>query len=185
MTKIDEFVKIIDNIYWLYLDSISSFNITNIRFSNFQIDFSKRNWKTIKELDLRDFNHWKGEFFKGKVLHKCTQWQFKERTKINGHNSNEIWILCIGMIYNYWEDFYREEIAKEKGVSKNDIISEIMGDLRILRISITHNRWIATNKITNTKIIKWINSWEKINISNDQFEEIIDAILIDMSNLNK
>jgi len=48
----------------------------------------------------------------------------------------------IVFLYTYWEDEIRPRLAKAKGIKTNQIISDIMGDLRILRHTILHTKAI-------------------------------------------
>ncbi len=185
MAKIDEFLQVVDDICGLYLDCISAIEVFRAQFVQFQKKTSVPLQKSIGELDLLKYSFGKGEPFKGKELHSCTQAEFKKRTEKNGKDSNLIARLCIVMIYNYWEDYFRQEIAKEQGKVKDELLSDIMGDLRYFRESIIHHRGIATKKIEKTKILKWFKTGQKINVNEEQFEEIIDRIKDEMGKLKK
>ena len=76
-------------------------------------------------------------------------------------------------IYQYWEDMYREEIARNMGICKNDLKVDVFGDLRIIRQSIIHNHGIATSDITKCKILKWFNQKQVIEIDSKMFEKIV------------
>lgn len=75
------------------------------------------------------------------------------------------------LIYQYWEEHYRELIAKEYGFSKNDLKIDIFGDLRNLRNSIIHHKGIEIDG--KYKILKWFKKDKEIKIDKEQFEEII------------
>jgi hypothetical protein len=45
-------------------------------------------------------------------------------------------------LFTYWEDETRPRLGKAKGVAPNEIVSSIMGDLRILRSAILHAKAI-------------------------------------------
>lgn len=49
-------------------------------------------------------------------------------------------------LYTYWEDEIRPRLAKAKGVKTNQITSDIMGDLRIIRHAILHTKAILQAK---------------------------------------
>ena len=185
MSKIDEFLQIVDDIYGLYLDCVNAIWVFRVKFVQFQKDNSIKLGKSIEELDSRKQTFGKGKPFEGKELHSCTQGEFKKRTKKNGKDSNLIARLCVVMIYNYWEDYFRQEIAKEKGKEKDELTSDIMGDLRYFRESIIHYRGTAIKKIEKAKILKWFKRGQKINIDEEHFEEIIDKIKEEMETLKK
>ncbi|MFA5134996.1 MAG: hypothetical protein WC505_04400 [Patescibacteria group bacterium] len=176
MSKVDDFLQIVDDIYGLYLDAVNAIWVFRKKFVQFQEENSIKLGKSIEELDLRKQTFGKGEPFEGKELHSCTQGEFKERTKKNGKDSYLIARLCVVMIYNYWEDYFRQEIAKESGKIKNEITSDIMGDLKHFRQSIIHHSGTAKKEIGKAKILKWFREGQKININEEQFEEIVDEI---------
>lgn len=57
-------------------------------------------------------------------------------------------------IYQYWEYYYRGKIAQQKVISKNDLRSDIMGYIRIIRISIVHHKGIVLKDAEKCKILK-------------------------------
>lgn len=44
----------------------------------------------------------------------------------------------LNWVYTAWNDCYREKIAIELGVGINSVMSDVMGDIRILRNAISH-----------------------------------------------
>ena len=102
------------------------------------------------------------------------------RNSPGGQNEITIGQQCIVSAYSYWEDYLRLEIAKAKGmvaekgsltkqvkeVLANHLSFDLWGDIRYLRNSIVHNKGIATKKCgEETKIFKWFNEGESINLS--------------------
>ena len=55
-----------------------------------------------------------------------------------GSNEQRHARAIVVFLFTYWEDEIRPRLATAKGVSVNDIESDIMGDLRILRHAILH-----------------------------------------------
>ena len=84
--------------------------------------------------------------------------------------------MCVLIIYQYWEDYFRGEIAKQLGVKKDDILSDIMGDLRLLRHSIVHHGGIALKEIENCEVIKWFREGDEIFINENKLKQIIFII---------
>lgn len=55
-----------------------------------------------------------------------------------GSNEQQHARAVVIFLFTYWEDEIRPRLGKAKGVSPNEISSNIMGDLRILRHAILH-----------------------------------------------
>jgi hypothetical protein len=84
--------------------------------------------------------------------------------------------MCLISIYQYWEDYYRNKIAELLEKKKNDLKEPIMGDLRLLRISIIHHKAIALPEIENCTLLRWYQEGDEIFINEEQFREIIKHI---------
>jgi len=117
-------------------------------------------------------------------LHMCSQGGFKKKNAPGGDNQIMAANMCIVMIYTYWEDHYRKKIASAAGIkNKNEVKSEIMSDLNILRNSIIHHRgYMKTDK--KCKILTWFQPGDKINVDLDRFEEIKRQIEMGLSKLS-
>jgi len=169
MSVKNEFIKKIDEIYGVYLDSTHGFSLIRKYFIDSQGKI------TQADLDKRSVYYGKGHpDQKGSYfLHRCSQTEFKKRNRENGKNYVTIANLCAVMIYQYWEDYYREKIAKENKIKKDDVEWTIMNDLRILRHSVIHNKGIARRRVKECEILKWFNEGEVIYITKDKFEQIV------------
>ena len=78
------------------------------------------------------------------------------------------------MIYNYWEDHYRQQIAEALGHdSKNDLKAPIFGDLRHLRNSILHHRGIALAELEGCELLRWFHEGDPIVITEQMFDEMV------------
>ena len=71
------------------------------------------------------------------ILHESTQGELKERNSHGGANDRSMSRLLLIVIYQFWEDHYREGFAKAVGVDKNAIVSDIFGDIRRIRNDIS------------------------------------------------
>jgi len=110
------------------------------------------------------------------VLYACSQKEYKEINSENGGNYKFIGSMCLIIIYQYWEDYFRGEIARQLRVNKDEIISDIMGDLRLLRHSLIHHGGVALKEVENCKVIKWFKEGDSIFIDENKFKKIIFII---------
>lgn len=170
-----EYKKIIDSIWGTYLDANTGFREVKKMIENIQ---GYKLLDDISNLDSLKFTYGKGDpNLPGAIaLHTCTQGEIKRRNSENGKNFKFIGNMTLISIYQYWEDYYREKIAKEKGVTKGDIKSDIMGDLRLIRISIIHHKGIALKEIEKCKILKWYKEGDEIFIDQEKLEFILIEI---------
>ncbi len=178
MSAKDQFMRVVDDIYGLYLDCTIGFDSWLEEINNVQKDTSIKTRIPLEELDKRNLVYGKGNpnLPNSYPLHKKSQGEVKERIKKDGKDYYDIAALCLVLIYQYWDEYYRLKFADEHRVEKNKIKWNIMGDLRLFRQSIIHNRGIAILDINKCKILKWFKAGELININSHQFEEIVNNI---------
>lgn len=174
ITKVQEFIKIVDDIYGVYLDSTYGFDTLRNNFAK-----------------IHDKRPEEKRIFYGKgnpnnknscTLHCCTQEEFLIRNEVNGRNYKIIANLCLVQIYQYWENHYRKEIAKE--ICREKIEVDVMGDLRHFRNSIIHHGGIAIEDMRKCKILNWYQMGEDININKGKFEEIVRCIRNQINSIN-
>ena len=172
---IKQYDEVIDDIYGIYLDAIKGFidNKTQLELS--QLDSINKLSVTLEYLDNIPFAYGVGDpnLSSSYVLHRCTQGEYKIRNDKNGKNFVTLGNLCITQLYQYWEDFYRNQIAKSIGLKKNDLNIDIFGDLRLFRNSIIHHQSVALIEMEQCKILCWFKKGDKINLTETQVEEII------------
>ena len=171
-----EFINILDNIYGVYLDSSRGFYLLREESIKTQQFTSKQVGMSIADLDNSISYYGVGDPNKldSYVLHECTQGQLKKRNEKDGDNYSIIANLCIVLIYQYWEDHYRGQIAKELELPrKNNLKSNIMGDLRLLRTSIVHHKAIAKGEVENCILLQWFKKGDTIYVNSKMFESII------------
>ena len=173
---IKEFNKVLDDIYGIYLDSTRGFHLLREEIIKGQQIISEKTGMSIVDIDQAKQYYGVGDPNKpdSYILHECTQSQLKKRNEKSGDNYAIIANMCIVLIYQYWEDHYRKNIAEELGyTNKNDLKSDIMGDLRLLRISIVHNKVIAKESVENCKLLQWFKKGDIIYVNEKMFEKIV------------
>jgi Trypsin-like peptidase domain len=110
------------------------------------------------------------------VAHTTTIAERIGRNADCGENATFVGNMALVMIYSYWEDHYREQIATARRVTKDDLKSDVMGDMRWLRQSIIHHRGIATNDVGNCKVLLWFAKGEEIFLSEQMFLQMISYV---------
>lgn len=105
------------------------------------------------------------------ILHKTTVGSLKERTKKSGQDIKIISNLCIIAIYQYWEDQYREKIAKLKGFgNKSDLKSDLFGEIRYLRQAIIHHKGKKIKEFNKLKILNFVKDRNSVYFSKEEFD---------------
>jgi hypothetical protein len=93
-------------------------------------------------------------------------------------NEQQVCWSIIVFIYTYWEDEVRPQIAKIRGVQKNEVRIDAFGDLRILRQSIVHRGGVleATDH-AKLKVLDGVcQPGRSISPTHDQMHKIFVAI---------
>lgn len=168
----------VDEIYGTFLDSTSSYHAFRARIVELQGSRSTQVGKTIDELDTLRWIYGKGPPTNptSQTRHIITQGELKSRLDKNGHNTLFLANLCVVAIYQYWEDHYRSKIASELGIQANDLKSDLLGDIRRIRIAIVHHGGTAKSDIEKCKVLKWFGTGDPIVIDEDRMYEIVLAI---------
>lgn len=63
-----------------------------------------------------------------------------------GFNEQQVCWSIIVFIFTYWDEEIRPAIAEVRGVKSGDVMVDALGDLRILRKAIIHNKGIVSAK---------------------------------------
>ena len=163
-----EFEQIVNMIVGVYTDATSSFDIYQFR---------------LQEITKNSSSNARLFFGSGnpndpatEVDHVAPITEVISRNTKTGSNFRFIGNMCLISIYQYWEDYYRNKIAELLEKKKNDLKEPIMGDLRLLRISIIHHKAIALPEIENCTLLRWYQEGDEIFINEEQFREIIKHI---------
>lgn len=181
----EELQRFLNKIHGLYLDSVLGFEAIRNAVEEEQA-FLKEWLKASPEianekfLDTTTYVHENKEkkLFAASGMHRVTQGEIKTRNKKDGENHRLLGNMCIVMLYSYWEDYFREELAKARGIKSNDIQVDIWGDIMRLRHSIIHNNGIANLDIDKIKILKWYKQNDEIFIDQGKIRQIILNITV-------
>lgn len=180
---IQEYVEIIDEVYGTYLDSIKGFVYNKSEMERIQQQNIEELHVTLEYLDTVPMTYGKGAPGDPStyILHNCTQKEYKERNSKGGKNFITLANLCVTQLYQYWEDYYRDRIAKSLGQEKSVLAIDIFGDLRLIRHSIIHHQAIALPEISKCKVLTWFKHNDQICLSEDQVEQIIFGLKKEMA----
>lgn len=77
---------------------------------------------------------------------------------VGGSNEQHHARAAIAFLYAYWDEEVRPELASALGVATNEIVSNIFGDLRLIRHAVLHNKGILTDA-----------AYQKLKLIDDQF----------------
>lgn len=105
--------------------------------------------------------------------------ELKHRNSSNSINYQFASRMTIVYIFEIWEGHYRKEIERKLGIRDNQkVMAPIMGDLRILRNSIVHNKGKAKSNVSKCEIIKGFSEDDSIEITPARMDFIREQISI-------
>ena len=180
---VDEFWEKVDSIYGVYLDGVEGFQeIHDKTKSTFektarQVE-EQAGFKMNPEQIIQAFARLAKPEEKGKpkALHQVNFQARMKRNKPDGNNMIYIGQVCVVSIYQFWNDHYRNKIAKFLGYETNQLQVNLFGDLKNIRDSIIHNNGFAINRIKNNNVITVFSPKQLITINKKLFEQIVDLI---------
>lgn len=188
---ISEFREDVDGIYGTFLDAGEGFSRVRLYMGQLEEE-NKRSHEELKE-KRPEFAYvpFGGiEFSYGRIepagspqrlrylnLHQVPVETVKARNSAGGENFRLIGHVCVVTLFQYWEDRYRPSFAQALRVEKNQIQVPLFGDIRRYCQAIIHNHGEATAEVENCSVLRWFTRGERIVLSRDMFEEIINGIL--------
>lgn len=171
MPTIDQFFEEINEIFGFYYDVSFATNTTLEKFETIQKEHGISNdspfsYKSGPPVDLPEKEA-------KEALHTTTFGQIKERMKKNGFNQQKSAEAVLVLIYHIWDEKYRHKLIQRDGTKSSKINSDIIGDIRLIRNSIIHNKGIADKDISKCKIFKKFSPEEKIILHQTDIDFII------------
>lgn len=184
-TVVQEYLGFVDSIHGCYLDAVTGFAALAQEYESIRDRMCAQSPGTsASDFDDAPFIYGTGHPRQpqSKVVHTCTQGEYRLRNENGGQNHIVVGQLCIAHIYNVWEDHYREEFAMSCNLTtKNDVTLDVFADLARYRHAIIHNRGIATSKIAKCNFFGWFKRGDIILLTPQHFEEIVPRIKADLS----
>jgi hypothetical protein len=188
MTAKQDFISISEIIYSIFRDCRRAFELSLQSLKEQQEsmlrDFASKGKKwTIDDLDRKAYHYAITDEENGSVRSAATITQGEWKSKIgkDGTNIRIIGNMCLVMMYQYWEDKYRDEIATSKGITKDELSSDLFGDIRHLRNSIIHNNGRAISEVSRCKVLKWFKEDDEVVIDAQKMDRLIELIRSEIS----
>lgn len=167
MDAIDEFEKVLNSITGLFVDSQDAYALLQAKV---ELEAEGKDW---------DSPIYYGDGPLGaahQVAHTTTIGERISRNADCGENATFVGNMALVMIYSYWEDHFRAHIATARGLTKDALKPDVMGDIRRLRQSIIHHRGIATDEIDSCKVLTWFTKGDEIFLNEQMFLQMISHV---------
>lgn len=187
LAEADEFVRVVDQLYGLYLDAVSGFHKLADEITNAQTDAAQQLGLSIEELDARQMYVGRGDPNDPTsiVQHTTTQGEFKARNRRSGSNEIRLAQLLIVLIFQYWETGHRAEVAAALGLAeKSELLLPLLGDLRLLRHNVIHHRGVVTcDTPRRLEVLRGFVEGETIALSELEAEQLVRRVKAEIDNL--
>ncbi len=170
-TETDRFIEIIHGLYGFYIDSVESFKLYN----QHMIVQDSRGVPGIIWANGSPDNP------DAIILNDASPKEIILRTAIEGSNVNRLRGFMVIMIAEHWNCDIRQKLEKNLNLNKDDLKSDIMGDVTKIRNDLLHSRGKAKES-TRNKIIKF-QQGELIAFSNIDFDNLFKEIFCGMNQI--
>lgn len=84
--------------------------------------------------------------------------------------------ICTSFVYSLWEDNYRHALAKQRGIEKNDIRSELFRELGMYRHAIVHNHAVGTSRTEKLNLLPNVPKGAALKVDRHVFELIVRLV---------
>lgn len=178
LTPAAEFLAEVDGFFAAYFDASVGFQLNLQRLENAQRSTAADTGRSIAELDQLPFLYIVGDPTTpaAKVLIPMLQGDVKRRNGPGGANAFFLARMLIVATYQIWEEHYRGMLAVERGVGKDEIVSDLFGDLRRYRQAIVHHRSIAMASVIKNRVLHWATAGSPIEPSRTEMQQLLSGI---------
>jgi len=171
-----EFVQTVDGLYGYYLDCTLGFSV-----------FAERLSQTIKVAGSHVFIG-SGNPNKptSRVKHQTTIGELLGRNVKGGQNYARAGQLLVVLVFVFWESGFRGRIAGNLGLESEDLIVPAMGDIRLLRNDVIHNRSVIRSRTTKRLEVfrvPGLKAGRDLSLSEADAERLVRAIKAAMDEL--
>lgn len=181
-----DFLSEVADLYAAYFDAIDGFRLVRERLIETQSAAARQSGRSVAELDGLRFIYGHGDpnHADARVLVEAPQGVVKVRNAKDGRNTHFLGQMLIVAIYQRWEDHYRDRIAGELGLwSKNELTSNLFGEIRRLRQAIVHNKGVVTSEGGDNRILRWFVRGEPATPNADQMKELFFLLVAELEDL--
>lgn len=121
---------------------------------------------------------------RGETISEFPVWHLRAGMQPNGAISQVIAHGILSWIYAAWNEKARKEIAAELGVEPNDVLCDVMGDLRVLRNAIAHDFATAGDKVVRLQTLNWFKAGRLVLTASDmdRIQLAINAMTVSIKN---
>ncbi|MBL7872027.1 MAG: hypothetical protein JNM78_10475 [Cyclobacteriaceae bacterium] len=117
---------------------------------------------------------------KSMMLNSIGLKEYRERNSPGNFNHVMIGNVCVVLIYQLWEEHYRERIASLLQKDKNDLKADSIGDIRNMRNDIIHHNFRVSEKTKNNKVFTFFKDKTMVQITNREFNIIMTRLKADI-----
>jgi hypothetical protein len=182
MVKIEKFQQAVfglrahsDQAFAVFHDSVSSMGMFALRLGELVQEGVNSGMDKSRSRDQK-FTYAKGDPLTGVALHESTIGQTIDRCVASGPNEVFLGAMCLVSIYAAWEDHVRGDIASALSIPRENVSSDLFGDIRVYRRLIVHARSRADQTVSRCKILKWFEPGDLIIIDREKLHEIVKHI---------
>ena len=109
-------------------------------------------------------------------LHATTIGALKQRLRDPGLDLSQAAKSVLVFVYHIWDEKYRGAVAKEKCIDPKGIQVDILGDMRLLRNSLIHNKGIAADDVANCRTFVRIRPGDRIELNKKDVIVILESL---------
>lgn len=109
------------------------------------------------------------------------------KSQVEGAAAQDGWLqqwlthAWLALMFARWEAYYRPAFAEANGVEKEQVRSDVIGDIRNLRNDVVHHRGLATKKNTGKcKILTKFNEGDTIFLTPDDIRALRDGMQVEI-----
>ncbi len=183
---IREYIDFVNQQVGVYMDAIAGFAGHYARVESqvcrvMRKDRSKKNdeqpvvWASYEDPSKPDIIH-------NRIIRSS---DYLSSNSVDGSNARQHSQAVLVFLFTYWEDEIRPRLAKSMSIAANEIKSDIMGDLRIIRNVILHSKGIIrSDKYKSLKLLGDMFSVDQpIHVSYENMHKIFVLIKQDCARL--
>jgi len=173
MPTVAEFLDEVNRLFGFYFDADMAFHLTKLRLGEMQ--------KILSLNDASNFSYTEGTPTGGpadfqKSMHATNFGALKQRMAKGGTDSQAAAQAMVVFAFQIWEEKFRNSLTTNTGAPISDTGFDIMGDIRLLRNSIIHNKGIADANVARCKVLKHFKPGQPIQFTDAIIYDIIKAI---------